>query len=389
MHEITRNKLLLVTYMLTILFALHYGVPLYATSTYLHEFFNSSHVSALYLLGSIGAIIASFSVSKSIKKFHAYYFTAGIAITEIVVTILFGLTHNTYLLGLLFIVHFILQVLLFICLNVFIESFSKFADTGSIRGLFLALFSTAILLSPLIGGTLLTHTSFEILYITSALMLLPFLFFLRKYLSHIKDPAYHATDSMGALSATWHNKNLRAALVGSLVLNCFYAVMIIYSPIYLGTLGISLSVYLTFILPLALIPLVILPYELGYLADSRFGEKELLIGGLLILAITTFLCVIVTSSSPLVWILILTTARVGAACVETMVFTYYFKKVGPEDSSLTALFGGVQITGTAIVGAVGFMIAPLLVERPQLIFIILGCAILFSVYYVLPMKDTR
>ena len=59
------------------------------------------------------------------------------------------------------------------------------------------------------------------------------------------------------------------------------------------------------ILPFALLPLVLLPYELGFLADSRFGEKEMLIGGLALLAFTAFLFVIVTTPNPIVWICIL------------------------------------------------------------------------------------
>jgi MFS family permease len=389
MHAITRNKLLIVTYMLTLLYALHYGIPLYATSSYLHQYFGSSWVSALYMIGSIGALWMSMSLAKYIRKFHTYNFTAGLVVAEILVTILLAISHNMYLVALFFIIHFVLQALLYVCLNVFVESFSKHAETGSIRGLFLALFNMGILISPLVGGTLLSRTSFEVLYIVAALMLVPFLFFLHKYLSHVREPAYHTIDMAGALKVAWKNKNIRAALIAVLVVQCFYAVMIIYSPLYLATIGIPLTVYLSFILPLALIPLVLLPYELGMLADTRFGEKELLIIGLLILVVTTFLCVIVTSSDPRIWVLILLVSRIGASCVETMAFTYFFKKVGPEDASLTALFSNAYSAATIIVGAVGIAVAPLLIMRPQLMFVILGCAILWSVSYILPMRDTR
>ena len=389
MHAIVRNKLLVVTYMLTILYALHYGIPLYATSSYLHEYFNSSLISSLYLIASVIALMTSISVAKYIKRFHTYPFTFSLVIVEIIAMLIFGMTENIYILGLFFIIHFILQTLLYICLNVFIESFSKSAETGSIRGLFLALLNLGILISPLIGGTILSRSSFEMLYIVSALTLIPFLFFLRKYLTHIQDPAYHSIDLPSSFKLAWNNKNIRAALIAELVIQCFYAVMIIYSPIYLATLGIPLTVYLTYIIPLALIPLVVLPYELGFLADSRFGEKELLIIGLLILAVTTFLCVVVTSSNPLVWVFILLVSRIGASFVETMAFTYYFKKVEPEDASLTALFINTGSVATIIVGAIGVTVSPFLVVRPQLMFVILGCAILWSISYVMPMKDTR
>lgn len=389
MHDIVRNKLLIVTYMLTILYALHYGIPLYASSSYLHQYFNSSIVSLLYMVGSLGSLWASISVAKYIRRYHTYGFTFALVVSEIIITSLFGITEYPYFLGLFFVVHFVLQMMIYVCLNVFIESFSKHAETGSIRGLFLVLLNLGILISPLIGGTILSKTSFETLYIISALTLVPFLFFMKKYFNHIQEPAYHSINMLEALKKAWKNKNLREILTASLVLECFYAVMIIYSPIYLATLGIPLSVYMSYILPIAIAPLVILPYELGLLADKKFGEKELLISGLLILAVTTFLCVIITSPDPRIWVFLLLISRIGAACVETMAFTYYFKKVGPEDASLTALFTNTKSVATVLVGATGALIAPFLIDRPQIMFVVLGTVLLWTVSYVMPLKDTR
>ena len=389
MHAILRNKLLLVTYAMTFLFALHYAIPLYATSSYLHMYYKSSFVSGIYALGSIFALVASIRLAKSIRHFHTYGFTFGVALAEIVVVIAFGHTKNIYLLPIFFIVHFVLQVLLNICLNIFIESFSMHAKIGSIRGLFLSVFNLGILVSPLIAGLILSVSSFGTLYIVSALMLIPYLYFLHTYLSHIREPAYHQLDLFGAAKQVMRNKNLRAAFIGEFAVQSFYAVMIIYSPLYLTAIGVPLTSYLGIILPLALLPLVLLPYELGYLADKKFGEKEMLIIGMLILVVTTFLCVITETKDIRVWILILVVSRIGASFVETMSFSYYFKKVDVEDPSLTALFINTHGLATLVVGTVGVLLAPFLTERPQLMFIVLGCAILWSIAYVLPMKDTR
>jgi predicted MFS family arabinose efflux permease len=387
MQAILRNKLLMVTYALTFLFALHYAIPVYATSSYLHKYFSSSTVSGIYFISSVLTILVSISIAKSIRKFHTYPFTFAIVIGEIITISLFALIDKPYILALFFIVHFILQTLLYICLNVFIESFSKEAGTGSIRGLFLAVFNMGILISPLIGGMVLSRTSFMVLYLVSAATLIPFLYFLHKYLYHIQEPAYHSIDIRGALRAVARNKNMKIVLVAELTVQCFYSVMVIYSPLYLTTIGIPLTTYLSFILPLALIPLVILPYELGLIADSKFGEKNILLTGLLILATTTFLFVITTSTDPRIWVLLLLLSRIGASCVETMAFSYYFKKVGPEDASLTALFSNTQGVSIIIVGAIGAIVGPLLVSRPQLMFIILGCGILWTISYVFPMKN--
>ncbi len=391
MHTILRNKLLLATYAMTFLYALHYAIPLYATSSYLHKYFNSSIVSAIYVIGSVLGLLASLRVARSIKQFHTYNFTFGIALAEIIVVILFGNTNNPYFLPIFFIIHFMLQTLLFICLNVFIESFSAHANTGSIRGFFLAILNLGIIVSPLIGGKILalSHGSFSALYTISALILVPYLFFLYKYLHHVKEPAYHEVDVITAGVKAFKNKNLRAVIIAELVLEAFYAVMIIYSPIYLTTLGVSLTSYLTIILPIALLPLVILPYELGLLADTKFGEKEMLVIGLLTLTVTVFLCVVITTSDIRVWTILFLISRIGASFVETMAFSYYFKKVDKEDPSLTALFINMRGLATLLVGTIGIIIAPFIGDRPQLMFIILGCAILWSISYVLPMKDTR
>jgi MFS family permease len=375
--------------MLTILYALHYAIPLYATSSFLHKYFSSAYVSLLYVVASIVTLLGSLLISKSIRRFHTYGFTFFLVIAEIIATIIFALTDNLFVIGLFFIIHTLLQAFLYICLNIFIESFSKHAETGSIRGLFLAILSLGYIISPVIGGAILDHYSFQVLYIIASLTLVPFLYFLHRYLVHIKEPAYTSVDIFGALRKVLKNKNLTSVFIVDLLVESFYGVMIIYSPMYLATLGIPLTLYMSYILPIALIPLVALPYELGFLADSKHGEKNIILVGLLIMTITTFLCVIITSSNPLIWAILLFMSRVGTSLAETLAHTYFFKRIGPEDSSLTALFMNLRGIATILVGAVGFAVAPLLVTRPQLMFIILGCVILWGISNVLRMKESR
>lgn len=389
MHAITKNKLLLATLLMTVLYALHYGIPLYATSTYLHMYFGSSTISILYVIASIITLLASIHIAKYIKRFHTYQFTLGLVIAEIITTIAFATTTNSLFIGLFFVTHFCLQVLLYICINIFIETFSNHKETGSIRGIFLALLNMGILISPVLAGAILSISSFQALYIVASCILIPFIFFLHRYMSHIEEPAYHSLDMVKAAKRAWKNPDLRGALIAALILECFYSVMIIYSPIYLTSLGIPLTVYLATILPFALLPFVVLPYELGYLADTKIGEKELLILGLIIVAISLFLIVIIRSPDILLWTAVLVVSRIGASFVETMTFTYYFKKIEAEDASLTALFSNMRTLAVVVIGILGFAISPLLVTYPQLIFIILGCAVLLSILSIMQIRDTR
>jgi len=389
MHAITKNKLLLATLLMTVLYALHYGIPLYATSTYLHMYFGSSTISILYVIASIITLLASIHIAKYIKRFHTYQFTLGLVIAEIVTTIAFATTTNPFFIGLFFVTHFCLQVLLYICINIFVETFSNHKETGSIRGIFLALLNMGILISPVLAGAILSVSSFQALYIVASCILIPFIFFLHRYMHHIEEPAYHSLDMVKAAKRAWKNRDLRGALIAALILECFYSVMIIYSPIYLTSIGIPLTVYLATILPFALLPFVVLPYELGYLADTKIGEKELLILGLIIIAISLFLIVIIRTPHILLWTAVLVMSRIGAAFVETMTFTYYFKKIEAEDASLTALFSNMRTLAVVVIGILGFAISPLLVTYPQLIFIILGCAVLMSILSIMQIRDTR
>lgn len=389
MHTLTRNKLLLATFIMTILYAFHYGIPLYASSSFLHQYFGSSNISAIYMIGSIFTLLVSIHFTKYLHRFHTYNFTLMVVIAEILTTLAFALTKNTWIVLFFFTIHFCLSTLIYIIISMFIENLSPHAETGMIRGMFLTLLSLGILISPFIGASLLSHGGYTELYVVSAIMLMPFVYFLKRYFEHMPDPVYRSLDMVQAGRRAFANVNLRGALVSILLLECFYAVMVIYSPLYLQSIGVPLTTYLSVILPIALIPFVIMPYELGIIADNKLGEKELLILGLIIMAITTMSIVVISTTNTIIWAGILITSRIGASCVETMAFTYYFKKINNHDASLVALISNMRSVAIVIVGFMGVIMAPLMVNYPGIIFIILGLALLFGVTYVIPIKDTK
>ena len=301
MNSLRHHKPLFGLYLLTLLFAFHYGLPLYASSTYLGLSFSQPHVFLIYAISSFFTILVSLRIAKYIRRYHTYKFTQGIVIAEIFITLAFALTHNPFLIALLFITRFILTVLIYISLNTFVEAFSPYSEVGKIRGVFLTILNLGILISPFFSGEILALSGYSALYIIAALFLIPFSFFLHKYTDQIPDPKYERIEVIDAFNYARKDKNLNPVLFALFLLECFYGVMVIYSPIYFVSIGISLPVYLTAILPIALIPLVVLPYELGVLADTKIGEKELLITGLLLMSVMMMVMALVTSSSIFVW----------------------------------------------------------------------------------------
>lgn len=388
METIRHHKALLGIYLMTMLYALHYGVPMYASSSYLGLSFSPSLVSFIYAVSSMLAFFISLHVAKYLKRFHTYRFTTGVLIVETIVTFALGYTTTPSLLALYFIAHFVLTVLIFIALNTFVECVSPHRETGIIRGMFLTILNLGILISPFIGGAVLSIFGYSGVYDLSAFVLIPFIVILSYYRKYIPEPHFAHVNLLDAIRRAMKDKNLKIALLCMLLLEAFYAVMIIYSPLYITSLGIPLSVYLTAILPIALLPLVLLPYELGILADTRIGEKELMITGLVIMSICSMAVALVNSTNILVWILILTTSRIGASCLETMTYSYYFKKID-DDVGLISLFGNMLPLATIIVPFIGIIIGPLAVTYPSLIFILLSVVLLYGAIKVFPLVDTR
>ncbi len=391
MEMIKTHRALFATLLLTVLYALHYGLPLYATSTFLKQAgFGTPMVSLLYGVSSLLTLVFSNHIAKYLKSYHSYQFTFAIIFAKIMATIAMVTTENIWFVGVFFILHFVLNSIIFVLLNIFVENFTPKHKTGIVRGLFLTLFNICIMVSPLLGGLILQSGGFKTLYISASLLLLPGFYLLHHYLKEMKDGVFESHSLVQALQKVLRNKDLRAAVWAQLALNAFYTVMVIYAPLYvIDTLHISLVTYLTVIAPIVLIPLVLLPYELGYLADEKYGEKEFMILGLSLLGICSFLLGVIHFTSLFSVIVILFISRIGAALVETMAYTYYYQKISKADPAMTNLFTNINIFSSCVVPLFLFLIAPLLYIHEGLIFILLGFFSFSVIQSVLHMKDTR
>ncbi|MBP9771914.1 MAG: hypothetical protein KBD16_03250, partial [Candidatus Pacebacteria bacterium] len=126
---------------------------------------------------------------------------------------------------------------------------------------------------------------------------------------------------------------------------------------------------------------------LGTLADKVYGEKELLIAGLSIMGATTLALIFIGSTSFLIWTIALFLTRIGAATVEIMSETYFFKQVGGNDADLMEYFRSIEPTA--------YIVAPLLASLVLLffpmpiLFVLLGCIVLAGIPVALQLVDTR
>ncbi len=285
-------------------------------------------------------------------------------------------------------IHQAMMPTLYLCFDVFVEHFSSQEDSGRARGTFLSIINSAYIAVPMLTGLILSYGSYPIVYGLSTLLILPLIYFIAR-LKTFSDPDYHDINLLNSFRMAYRNKNIFSIILVNLILHMFYASMVIYMPIFLhmnlgfswADIGIMFTIMLT--------PFLIFELPLGKLSDALFGEKEILITGLIILSLATMSISFVHSTSIIIWTLLLFMTRVGASFVEIMNESYFFKKVSKEDSNLLSVWrsleGGAYIIIPSIMSAVLFIIGT---SNIQYIFVIIGIITLSGIVFAARIKDT-
>ena len=145
-------------------------------------------------------------------------------------------------------------------------------------------------------------------------------------------------------------KNIRRIYYVSFALEFFYALMVIYTPLYLMGLGFGwdkIGIIFTFML----VPFVLFQFPVGYLADKEMGEKEMIILSLFIISLSVLAVYFIDSYSVLVWSAALFMTRVGAACLEILRDSYFYKRIDRDDIDLIDFFRTTR-PAAYIIGAV-------------------------------------
>lgn len=285
-----------------------------------------------------------------------------------------------------FVLYRIAHIIILFGMDVFLEKNSTEEDTGEIRGKFLTTTNISLLVSPLIVGLILTNGDYWKVYLLSALLLIPYLAVISQ-LKNFADPIYDKMKIVTGIKCVLDNKNISSILVVNSLLRIFFAWMVIYTPLYLHAhIGLSWS-DIGIIFTIMLIPYVLLELPLGKIADDVLGEKEFLVAGFIILAVSTALIPFVTTGSIIVWSVLLFATRIGATFIEIMSETYFFKNIDGTDTEAISLF---RITRpfSEIVGPV--MASLLLFFMPlQWTFMPLAILLLLGIPFSLRLKDTR
>jgi MFS family permease len=273
-------------FLATFFFSLHLALLAYVNSSMLGVFASPGLISATYILASTLSVIL-LTISPQIIRIVGNVKYVLISLIGTAILLYLISTHSGAKIIPLFIVYFSLNSVVLYGLDIFLEHYSKENQTGDIRGIFLTIGSIGWVIAPLISGWLQTRFGFSVLYLIASVPVIITLFVVFFSQRGFVDKVYPREHFIDGLKALLKNKNLRRITFLNFLLQFFFVIMVIYSPIYLiSVIGFSWKA-LGVMLSIMLLPFVIFQYPSGYIADKYLGEKELIIGSFIVMGIST------------------------------------------------------------------------------------------------------
>ncbi len=386
----SKNQLKIYTmYTLGFILAVSVALPAYIQSSFLEAKIKIELVSLFFVAANVVTALAISFFPHLIRRIGSYLTARGLVIAYALALIALAISKSPLAAILSLLLFIVFSNLLWISIDIILESASLDHSTGQTRTIYLSLANLGWILAPVVSARLVDVSGYFLPFLISALLAIPILIIIIVKKKSLKDNTknYCKENLTKSWKKLWRNKNLRGVFIAAIALNIFFSGAVLYIPLYLHqNIGLEWS-QLGWIFSFMLIPFVLIQVPSGWLADKYLGEKEMLISGLLILIISLLVFSYLTSTNPWAWALILFTSRIGAALVEAMRDTYFFKKVSDRDLGFINIF---RMTGPLgyILGAAMASLALLFMPLGY-IFITFAILLTPSLYFVLQIKDTK
>ncbi len=390
LHKSPHRKLIPI-YAASLLLMLHTGLISFINSSFLEQFISTAAIGTIYTIGSALSVLIFLFISRVLHRVGNYRLMLSLIILELIAVSGMAVAETLRVAVPLFLVHLITIPLIIFNLDVFLEEIigGEEESTGSRRGLLLTLLSLISAISPLISSLTISDVteSFTYAYLLSAATLIPIIIILIFYFRNFSDPEYNDIDVLSAFRTFWLHRNIRNVFLTNFTLQMFFALMVVYSPIYLVEhIGLSWTDF-GIIMLFAQLAYVVFEYPIGIIADKYIGEKEMMALGFLIMIISTSWIAFVTVPSILVWSVILFVTRTGASLVEATTESYFFKQTKSNDAQVISFF---RLT-RPLSYIVGAMLASLsLLYLPfNLLFVVFAFLMIPAMFFTIDLVDSK
>lgn len=379
---------LIILYFLGLLLAVSSALPAYLQSNFLNEFVSLESLGYFFIIANTLTVLAILFFPKLIKKLSNFFLTKVILVIHAIALLGMVIANNPLSALLATILFTVATNLLWINMDVLIEAFSSNSSTGKTRTIYFTFINIGWILSPSLSSYLIGRGDYQLSFLVAAFLTAPvFLVFLYQA-RRLKDKIVYSKEKLSVvIKKTWTNKNLRGIFFVSFLLQLFYSTAVVYIPIYLyQTMNIPWT-DLGLMFSIMLVPFLLFEIPAGIIADKYIGEKEILFLGFFILAASLFLFFYLQTSFFWAWAAALFLSRVGAALIEAMRETYFFKIVDAKDIGHINVFRTTAPLGYIIGSGLAILVVGLL--PLNYLFLIVALITLSGLGFVASIKDTK
>ena len=373
-------------YAANLFFSLHYAAILYVNSSLLEGFFNLSIVSLLYVAGALGNVALFFAAPKLISRFGNRAIFIVFLIFEGIATAGLALSHTALPVAFFFLIYEAVAIMTYYCLDIFLEAASTNSVTGNVRGIDLTLANTAIVFGPLMVAIYASDGNYFLLYAAATLLLIPLFYLAFFSFKTYRDSSTLPVSHVLPFRAWNETRNIRGITLARFSLEFFYALMAIYVPIYLHLVLKFNWEQIGIMFTIMLLPFVFLQLPAGYFADKKYGEKEMLALGFFATGVSLLFMPFIGPTF-VWWTVALFASRIGAALIEVMTDTYFFKQVNQRDTGMISIYRlmrPVAVVIAAVIGGLTIMLSSYIG-----IFFVLMLATLWGMWQGLKIIDTK
>lgn len=365
----------------------HFYIVTFVTSAFLAKFIGVEYVGYAFVASSVLVALLLYAAPPIYRSFGTRNVITVVGIAEVLTLLGLALANDPWTAVILVTLQSALSYMLFIGVDLLIESsIVRESVTGSTRTSYLVFTNSAVLVASLSISVLITGDQYHAAFIASALVLVVFLIYAYAFfpaISYAERPEPEGT----VVSRFRADPSVRKITLAHLLLQIFFSWMSIYIPILLflyegftwGEIGLILAI--------AMLPYIILEYPLGVIADKWLGEKELLIAGYVIMALSLMVIPLLPMQAFWWWAGVMFVSRIGAAMVESMTEVHFFRHVSEKDTSVITTFRELRPLGSIIGPVIGSV--TLMVLSLPTAFAVFGAVLLLGVPLSLSLVDTK
>ena len=385
--EYARDRAVQLISFLGFAFGITVALLAYIISSYFQEVIGSDNVSIFYICIFSVILVLLFKLNRIIENVGRAKTLMILIVIQIGVLFALQFFEVSWIGAIFLMIYYVLYGIIWVVLDIILEAYSEDEKTGRVRGAYLSVLNLGFLIGPLISTYLLDTYGFHIIFtITTVLYVLIFL----AVFVALNDIRGHVVKRNLSTKKIFHkfrsNKNLVHVYGASFALRFFYAAMVIYMPLYLRSIDVSWS-EIGIMFSIMLIPFSIIQYPAGILADKKFGEKEMLMIGFMIMALSLVFMYFFNEPSFVFWAMILFISRVGAALVESMLDSYFYKQINENDIAIINFFRTTRAVAY-IVGSFFIGIILAFVDDLNLVFFAAFIILVLGIVFVAFLEDT-